>query len=279
MIDALTTPLPPYAYNLIGVFIVLIFTLRGFKRGIVKELSGIISLGASIVLANPVGEVLIDAGFFQEIPLLLKTMAAASIAGMLVYVVFRFTFYLLVKFLSLDKKGKGITRYFVQCSGACLGGLFGAVLVFILGWYILLMGSLPTPPPSENSNASLLLLPGQIINAHKGEFAESYLGSIAAQTNPVPENVTKGIEVISALSEDPANIQKILEYEPLQEIATQESVQALMQNEEIRALAEEGNIMELLNNPDVKKVLEDPAVQEALKNIDPSEMMKLLESE
>ena len=283
MLDILTTSLPPYAYDLIGAFIILIFALRGFRRGIAKELSGILSLGASIVLAKPVGDVLIDAGFFGQVPLILQSMAAASVAGIIVYIVFRLGLYLIIRILHLDNKGEGLSRFLVQASGASLGGLFGTVVVFILCWFILLMGSLPVAPPTENVNAitvqNILLLPSRVISAHSEDFALSRLGSAAAKFNPIPKSVTASVDVISKISKDPTKIQKIVEQEIFQEIAAQESVQALIQNEEIRSLAEEGNIMELMNNPDVKNVLEDPTVQEALKNIDPEEMLKLLEGE
>jgi len=294
----LTNPLPSYAYPLLALFLVLFFSWRGYKHGLIREITGVLSLIASILLAKPFGIPFLPLLSETAIPRALHTMIAMAIGATLAYVLTRISLSLLSKHFdhSSDnskerEKGKGM-----RIGGACIGGAFGVVLVFLLSWYILSVGKIshimlrnvPEHTASQgieegqelvSEKDSLLLLPAKITAAHREGLAQSILGAIAEETNPVPEQVFQGTEIIMEAMQNPASLEKIVEYEPVMELMEMKSVQDLLNNDDIRELAAEGNIMELLKHPAIKEIADNPAIQTSLQKIDIEEVMQLLENQ
>jgi len=278
MFQALTTPLPPYAYTLIGLGIVLFFTIRGYRRGVIREGFSILSLVFSALLAKPVGALLITLGFLslENIPVFLHSLAAGGVGGIVAYVVLRLSLFVIGKVFKLYRKREGRAKVIVKAGGAILGGLFGIVLVFILAWYVLLFGKITPTPRNEAEAESLLMLPAKMLSTHKQGLEQSTLGSIAENTSPVPDEIETSVEIFSEVSQNPEKLVELLEYEPITQMLEQESVLQLMGNQEIREMAEEGDFMGILNHPDVQSVMEDPDIQELMKSIDPEEVKALL---
>ena len=123
----------------------------------------------------------------------------------------------------------------------------------------------------------LLQLPAKIVSSHREGLAESSLGGIAEETNPVPEEITQTVDIVSEITEDPEKMQQLMQSEEIAGVMEQEAVQSILQNEEIRALAEEGDVMGMLNHPDIQEMLNDPEVQAAMQDIDTEALMEMLE--
>jgi len=291
VVTLLTTPLPAYGYTLIGIGFVTLFTVRGCVRGFLKELSSILSLTSSIVLAKPLGFLLKGLLPLEKIPLVFHGIAALTIGGILGYVLIRILFSLIVRSCNLNREWKGRALILIRLGGALIGGLFGILMIFILSWYVLLVGKLTLPPevPEETGGAKpevseetggtkidLLQLPAKIMSTHREGLAESALGEIAEKTNPAPAEIVDSIDLISELTRNPEKMQQVMQSEQMTQMMQLPSVQNVIENQELQSLAEQGDFMGLLNHPAITEVLDDPAVQEALQSIDPSELMEML---
>jgi len=296
VVTILTTPFEPYVYTLIGIGIAVFFVIRGSLRGLMKELSSILSLGASIVLAKPLGNLTMGFLPLDTIPLIFHSLIALTIGGLLGYVLVRFGFFLLTKLCGLDREWKGRTRVIMRLGGAIIGGLFGIALVFIVSWYILLMGKISIPSPVDPEETvrrtgtgtgtgtvtgfttqDLLQLPAKIVSSHRKGLAESSLGSIAEETNPAPEEIQDAIDIVSTITKNPEKMQQLMQSEEISNVMEQKAVQTIMQNTEIQTMAAEGDMMGLMNHPDVQAMLNDPDVQAALEDIDTETLLELLE--
>ncbi len=301
MQDFLTIPLPPVAYDLIAVLVIIYFAWRGKRRGVIRELSSMISIGGSILLAQPLGSLLLPLFSTANLPEIIKTPIELSLGGLAAYLLLRISLFLIAKFSGLLKEREGTPQTLIHVGGALMGSVFGAFLVLALGWYTLSFGSLSSllmqnpvlsggtalasaAPESRQKESpggmlNLLLLPTRITAAHEEAFALSLSGKIAARFNPIPEQILEGAEVMVDLTQHPEQMQKLAEFAPVQQLVEQPSIQELMGNPEVRALAEKGDITGLLNHPAVQEVMNDPAVQEALKGMDIEEMRKFLEEQ
>ena len=301
MTSFLTTPLPPIAYDGIALLIILFFIWRGWRRGFVREMSSVISIGGSIVLAKPLGNLLLSIPGLS-FPALLNSVVGPAVGGIAAYIILRFTCFLVAKMTGLLKKreeGEEVTtkQSLLKAGGGLIGALFGLLMVLVLGWYTLSFGqlsalllgnpALSAPSIAENGSAGaspqdkvgLLLLPARITAAHRENFSLSFTGQMAAGTNPVPENILQSAEMVVEITKHPEQLQLLAEFAPVQALAAEPSVKALTTNAEVKALAEAGDIAGLLNHPDVQALLNDPKIQEILKGMDPEEVKKFLEEQ
>ena len=302
MTSFLTTPLPPVGYDLIAVLVIAYFAWRGKRRGGIRELSSAISIGGSIVLAKPVGTLLLPLFSVSNLPEIIGTPIKLALGGLASYLFLRISLFLIAKFSGLLKEREGASQNLIQAGGALIGSFFGAFVVLALGWYILSFGSLSEilmsnprlmnisgaeaaeVAPQENevdlpTSVQWLLLPTRITAAHKESFSHSLSGKIARVTNPIPLPVLEVAEVMVDVTQRPQQFQKLTEFAPVQELAGQPSVQKLLESAEVRALAAKGDILALLNHPAVKEAVADPEILKLLKKMDVEEIKKFLEEQ
>ena len=286
MLNLLTTPLPPYAYTLIGIGFVSLFALRGMFRGFFNELFGILSLAAAYLLAIPFGLFLMP--FLPDfgLPSMFLEPIAMACGGIIAYVTARFEFFLIGILFHLKEKKKGPKKNLIRIGGAVLGAAFGLLIVMIISWFVLLMGKLTAQIPAFNPTVqegveqvkddSLITLPARMVDAHRKGLEESTLGEVAEETSPVPESVDKGLDVAGEILKDPGKMQKLVEYEPVAEVLQGQIIQGLMEDEEIKAMAAEGDIFGIMNHPKTQEMLNDPEIQETLEGIDMNELLDAL---
>ncbi len=282
--EFLTTPLPPHAYTVIGLGIVGFFILKGAFRGVFKELFGITCLIVAYPLAEPFGWALKPLISLDRFPPMMHGTLLLALGGTIAYGALEVLFLFTTRLLKLNRHRYGWDRFFVSLGGAVIGGLFGAVLVLILSWFLLTIGTLASALPmadaSENEQSlttQVLLFPATFMGAHNAAFRESALGKFAAKTNPTLHTLDVGVSLTTEILQKPENLKKIVTYPPIAEIIQQKGVQDLLLNEEIQAMMEKNDILGLMNHPATQKMLSDPKVQEALKKIDPEELKRLLE--
>lgn len=281
----LTTPLPPIAYTLIGIAVVILFAVHGAFRGIFRMLFLITSLILAYPLAKPFGDALLPFLPFENIPSIVIEPVLTAIGGTVAYILLWLLFLMVTRLFRLNRERQGWGRIIVMSGGALIGGLFGALLVLLFSWFLLIMGTLVAAMPglsqeTEESSAlrDAVLLPARFVAGHSEAFRESRLGEIAKESTPAPaEKLESSMSVATEVLKNPHSMEKLIEYEPIADIIKGGAVQDLMANEEIRKMAAEGNIFGILNHPATKAMLSDPKIQEALANIDPKELQKMLQ--
>lgn len=290
----LTTPLSPTVYTLIGIGAVILFAVHGAYRGIFKVLFGITSLILAYPLAEPFGAALAPLLDLERFPSVFHSLLLTTIGGFVAYVLLWLLFFLLTLLFKLDRQRYGWDRAIVMGGGALLGALFGAAIILLLSWFLLIMGTLVAgmpgisrenaaggekKPAEESAMKEAIMLPARFVAGHSEAFRESNLGIFARESNPAAEKLDTGMSVATEVIKNPKSMEKLIEYEPIAEIIKGDAVQELMANEEIKKMAAEGNIFGILNHPATKAMLNDPEIQEALKNIDPAELQKMLQEQ
>jgi len=291
----LTTPLPPVAYDLLALLIILFFAWRGKRRGFAREMASMISIVGSILLAKPLGGLLIHVFTNATLPGFIATPIELTLGGVAAYLFFRVTLFLILRFSGLLKEREdGHVKSWLEAGGALIGSLFGAFIVLAFGWYILSFGTvgailmqnsrLQTALAAQTSDplppqVRLLFLPTQMTAAHRAPFAMSISGKISNHFNPIPTKIIESAEVVIKVTQNPEEIQKLAEFAQVQALMEQPSIKALVGNEEVKALAEKGDIQGLLNHSDIQALLNDPEIQEILKNMDPEEIKVFLEQQ
>ena len=290
MTKFLTTPLPPWAYSLAAIVVILIFALRGWRRGVLKEFFGIASLLLSIPLAQPFGIFLHKFFPLESVPEVLQVHAEVAMGGLIAYVLLLTLFFFIRTLINRHWKPDGKAKILFRLGGAIIGSLFAALIIMIIVWFVITMGALSqatikrneesATPQVDNEGAQfneLILLPSKIVVAHRDALEKSSIGSIAEKTNPVPESVTTGIDIAAEVMKNPEKLQRLIEHEDIEKIMQQKSVHSFMNNKEIKDLAAQGDIMGIFNHPAAKQMLEDPAIQESLQDIDVEELLRSLE--
>ena len=103
MTSFLTTPIHPYAYDGLALLLILFFLWRGWRRGLVRELSSVISIGGSILLAKPLGNLLLKIPGIA-LPEFLTSIVGPAIGGIAAYILLRFSCFVIAKSTGLLKK-------------------------------------------------------------------------------------------------------------------------------------------------------------------------------
>jgi uncharacterized membrane protein required for colicin V production len=290
MYELLITPLPSYAYTLIGIGFVAIFVVRGYRRGVIREGLGILSLLLSIPLSHPFGVVLRPWLPLDNAPSIVHALIATSFGGLIAYTLLQVLFFLMKKWIFRHWKPQGRVHMFIGVGGALIGGIFAVLIVLFISWYILVMGklsqaavranTLKTPTGAETQHKrSLLMLPAEMVGAHTEGLQKSALGEIAEETNPVPHNVNTSIDIASAMLADPTKMQKLARNASFSALLNHDSVQDVLHNPDIQKLVAAGDLFGIINHPAITVMMNDPALQESMKTIDVDQLMRSLNEE
>lgn len=273
----------PILYDLFGILVILIFALRGARRGLVKELVNILSLLAALAFARPFGPLLEGYLPLQSFPAFLRTPLALGIGATVVYLFVRIFLSISTRWSGLDRHQEGTWKTALELGGAGMRGSIGLLFCVVTGWSLLSTGNLSAlllnavPVMRDTPSwVQTLLLPLPFVALHSHAFSRSLLGQLSSQTNPFPPVLLTGTELLLMIAKKPESIRRLATSEPLRRITQLTTVQQLLQSEEIRALAAKQDVLGILRHPAVKQAMEDPEVLEELKQIDPEELKKFL---
>jgi len=167
MMGLLTTTFSPLTYTLIGVGVVLFFVLRGLFRGVFRELFSVLSLLGTYPLATPFAWMVKPAIPLDRFPSLFHEPLLAAIGGTVAYFFLCILFFIITRYFELHRKWEGRMRLIVRVGGAVIGGLFGGLIVLLIGWFILTAGTV-----IESLHLPVAHRPAAIIAEESGEEVE-----------------------------------------------------------------------------------------------------------
>ncbi|MBT3835599.1 CvpA family protein [Candidatus Peribacteria bacterium] len=289
----LTTPLNPTIYDSIVVLILMAFIYKGWKKGAIKGVIGVICIAGAYWLGKPMGLFIQRFLPLDNVPLLLHELIAISIGGVLAYILLKIFFHLASKMPFLDreewKKSFGTIN---RILGSFIGFIFSLVIILIFSIFIVIVGKMSSFLPERSVEeqgvaTTILMLPTNMAIAHSENYMLSNFGVLLSFLNPLNEEspisignietenptfeaIQESIDTVNEIIENPEKLQELVDPGAMQKIMEQEALQKLSQNAEIRDLAEKGDIIGLMNHPDVQEAMNDPLVREALGDIDVS---------
>jgi|GEM_PF-1841107 hypothetical protein len=288
-----TAPLEPKIYDYIIILILIGFAYRGWKKGAIKGIIGILCIVGSYYLGKPVGLAIQSFLPLNNVPFLLHDIIAISVGGLLAYILLHIFFALVSKapFLNNEevKKSFGTIN---RILGSFISLVFALLIVIIFSIFIVIAGKMSSFLPERSTEeqgmaTTLIMLPTNMAIAHHENYMQSNFGILLKFINPLNENspinienmgienealetITNNIEAVKEVMENPEKIHELVNPKAIEKVMEQEALKKLSQNPEIRDLAEKGDIIGLMNHPKVLEAMNDPTVKEALEGMDVS---------
>jgi hypothetical protein len=237
----------------------LLSAVRGWGKGLMRQLVGIVALFAAgylvLCYSGLVGEFL-----RPHLPALFLLPAAAIIIW-----VFSFNLILLIGRL-LFKRTKDCQSPSLRLIYGVGGGMIGLGYGLLFVWCVLIalkvIGQIAENQvemqrvKNESSGAFVLNL-AKLKNSVGLGSGRAVLDSI----DPLPRRFYRDLDQYSRVIEDPQSIQKLLEYPGFRRVLESPQVLELERDPQIAADVKKGNIIGVFTNPKVIALLNDPQIQ------------------
>jgi uncharacterized membrane protein required for colicin V production len=239
----------------------LVSALRGWGKGLMRQLVGIVALFAAgylvLCYSGLLGELL-----RPHLPALLLLPAAAVIIW-----VFSFNLIVLIGRL-LFKRTKDCQstswRLIYGVGGGVIGLGYGLLFVWCILIALKVVGQLAENQvemqqvKNERPGAFVLNL-AKLKNSVELGSGRAVLDSI----DPLPRRFYRDLDQYSRVIEDPEAIQKLLEYPGFRRVLDSPQVLELERDPQIAADMKKGNVLGVLTNRKVSALLNDPQIRSA----------------
>jgi uncharacterized membrane protein required for colicin V production len=240
----------------------LVSAVRGWGKGLMRQLVGIVALFAAgylvLCYSGLVGEFL-----RPYLPALLLLPAAAVIIW-----VFSFNLIVLIGRL-LFKRTKDCQSTSLRLIYGVGGGVIGLGYGLLFVWCILIalkvVGQLAENQVEmqrvkNESSGALVVNLAKLKNSVELGSGRTVLDSI----DPLPRRFYRDLDQYSRVIEDPEAIQKLLEYPGFRRVLDSPQVLELERDPQIAADMKKGNVLGVLTNRKVIALLNDPQIRSAL---------------
>jgi uncharacterized membrane protein required for colicin V production len=239
----------------------LVSALRGWGKGLMRQLVGIVALFAAgylvLCYSGLLGELL-----RPHLPALLLLPAAAVIIW-----VFSFNLIVLIGRL-LFKRTKDCQstswRLIYGVGGGVIGLGYGLLFVWCILIALKVVGQLAENQVEiqrvkNESSGALVVNLAKLKNSVELGSGRTVLDSI----DPLPRRFYRDLDQYSRVIEDPEAIQKLLEYPGFRRVLDSPQVLELERDPQIAADMKKGNVLGVLTNRKVIALLNDPQIRSA----------------
>lgn len=264
--------------TLIGFAVILLFTVIGYFRGILRILVAFASLLLAAILARPLSFM---CGWAAEradfVPKTLAPLAAVFATGFLFFLICIVAgeVYLRRREERRDWEGLPAKERWERLGGAVAGGVWGFVLVLITLIGLEIVGNVeeialkavagpaqPTdaaqPPPAPE---------GEFITLRK-EIELSPFGLFVEQANPVDDRVLKTFEDLMYVAGDPDLFEQFRNHPVISHFADDPRIIAVAEDPEIQQQVQAKQFFELLDNEKIAALLKEDDLFDELKRVD-----------
>lgn len=243
----------------LGVVVVILFAIRGWRLGLVRQALSIAAVAAAYAAAFFGGKYLIP--FLRPIgfPDQILTVIGGLILGAVVYVVISAVSGLLFK--RTEHQSAGIVRLGFGFSGAILGAAFGLFLLLIGAVGIRLLGSIAQHELSgkKHRNAASNPVASRLARI-KQSLSEGPAGAVVEKVDPIPSGVYDLLGKVGEMTSQPESLSRFSENPNVQALSSHPKILALQNDPEIAKAAEEQDFLSLLRNPKLVAAANDPEV-------------------
>lgn len=269
-----------------ALVLVLFEILRGWKRGIARQLARLGALIAAYFVAFYAGSFAVPLlRLVLKMPdAILSVLAGASLA-LVVYVVITGLGTKLFKRTS--QHDSAFVRFFYGLSGAVLGILFGAFLVWMVVFGVRSLGAVADAKvrheAADQNNAVLHAVDRRRPLSEANEESATLMTSLARLKNSLELGVvgdavkkgdvvpTKTYETLGKLGKivsDPESAQKFLSFPGAHQLSENPKIVALRDDPEITEMISRGRFIDLLQNQKILDAANDPELRAGVMKFD-----------
>ena len=281
------SPLWQVVFISIAVILILFEVVRGWRLGLMRQITRLLALGAASAAALLGGSLFVPVArsFFKMPDPVLSILCGALLA---------FAAYALVSgvgailFKRTTQQESGLVRLIYGFAGALVGLFFGLFLLWLTVAGVRAIGALAEGQADSRSRAAAR--GGQDATAHalgvrrrflsepdqmpamatslarlKNSLELGLLGSVLKNTDPISQRTYETLEKAGSIFSSPERTQKFLTFPGARELAEHPKVVALRSDPEIADLIAKGRFMDLLQNPRVVDALNDQVLAERIR--------------
>jgi hypothetical protein len=285
------SPLWQVVFISFAVILILFEVLRGWRLGLMRQITRLIALGAACAAALLGGGLFVPVArsFFKMPDPILSILCGAILA---------FAAYALISgvgailFKRTTQQESGLVRLIYGFAGAIVGLFFGLFLLWMTVAGVRAIGALaegqargrsrteargaqdPTSRALDvrrrflsQSDDGMPALP-TLLARLKNSLELGPLGSALKNTDPISHRTYETLEKAGSVLSSPERTQKFLTFPGARELAEHPKVVALRSDPAIAELIAQGRLMDLLQNPRVIEVVNDPVLAARIKKFD-----------
>jgi hypothetical protein len=285
------SPLWQVVFISFAVILILFEVIRGWRLGLMRQITRLIALGAAYGAAWLGGSLFVPvARSFLKLPDPVLSILCSAILAFAAYALVSGVGAILFK--RTAQQESGLVRLIYGFAGATVGLFFGFFLLWLTVASVRAVGALAEgqaarrsgTPAHDAQDATLHALdvrrrflsesddgmPALAISLArlKNSLELGLLGSVLKNTDPVSQRTYETLEKAGSVLSNPDRAQKFLTFPGARELAEHPKIVALRSDPEIADLIAQGRFFDLLQNPRVIEAANDPLLAERIRKFD-----------
>jgi hypothetical protein len=285
------SPLWQVVFISFGVILILFEVLRGWRLGLMRQITRLIALGAAYGAALLGGSLFVPvARSFFKVPDPVLSILCGTILAFAAYALV--SGFGAILFKRTTQQESGLVRLIYGFAGAIVGLFFGLFLLWLTVASVRAIGALAEGQAAIRSDAAAHgaqdatshaldvrrrflsesddRMPALAISLArlKNSLELGVLGSVLKNSDPVSQKTYETLEKAGSVLSSPERTQKFLTFPGARELAEHPKVVALRSDPEIADLIAQGRFMDLLQNPRVIEAVNDPVLAARIKKFD-----------
>ncbi len=271
-----------------GCVLILLEMLRGWRRGLARQLARLGALIAAYGVAYFGGSLFGPwARPFLHMPDAVLSLVVGGVLGLIVYVVINGLGTMF--FRRTGQHESALSRVIYGMSGALLGLFFGCLLVWLLVVSVRSLGAIANAQVRQQPATQEGATPDRSLHAvdlRNGAFSEpndsapllttlarlknslelGSVGTVVKKADVVPTSAYDTLGRVGKIFSDPESAQRFLSFPGARELAENPKIVALREDPEISDLIAQHRFFELLQNGKILNAANDPSVVQGVKN-------------
>ena len=284
------SPLWQVVFISFGVILILFEVLRGWRLGLMRQITRLIALGAAYAAAFLGGGLFVPmARSFFKMPDPVLSILCGAILALAAYILVSGVGAILFKRTSQQKSG--LLHLIYGFAGAILGLFFGVFLLWLTVASVRTVGALAEGQARSRSGAAhaaqdptshALDVRRRFLSASddgvatlstllarlKNSLELGLLGNVLKNTDPISQRTYETLEKAGSVLSSPERAQKFLTFPGARELAEHPKIVALRSDPEIADLIAQRRFVDLLQNPRIIEVVNDPVLADRIKKFD-----------
>ncbi len=257
-----------------AALLVLVQAWRGWRLGVVRQVTSIAALAAGYLAAYVFGPGLAPLLRPIGMPDAVLSVVAGTVVALVTVAGINLVCAILFK--KTSDQSVGLVRFGYGAAGACVGAVFGLVLVWVSLVGIRVLGTLAEtsarPRPAGSGPASLDRPQPEAwvrgLAEMKHSLEQGAAGAVVQQVDPVPRTIYSTISKVGAMASSAQTVERFLTFPGVRPLAEHPKMIALLRDPQIARDILARNYFGLLRNPAVVQVANDAEMLALIRNLE-----------
>jgi hypothetical protein len=285
------SPLWQVVFISFAVILILFEVSRGWRLGLMRQITRLIALGAAYAAAFLGGRLFVPmARSFFKMPDPVLSILCGAVIALAIYALVSGIGAILFKRTSQQESG--VLYLIYGFAGAILGLFFGLFLLWLTVASVRAVGALAGGQARSSSRAAAHTAhdpTSHALDVRRRFLSESQdgmqtlaislarlknslelglLGSVLKNTDPISQRTYEMLEKAGSVLSNPERTQKFLTFPGARELAEHPKIVALQSDPQIADLIAQERFLDLLQNPRVIEAANDPVLAERIRKFD-----------